>query len=318
LFLLLLALILDWFAGDPPAVWTRIPHPVVILGKIIDFLEHRLNRRDLVPVELRKRGFILVAVLVATAAVSGLLLQEVFSWFGVLGFGAEVVLVAVFIAQKGLIDHVDPVVDALRSNDMAAARQAIAQIVGRDPQSLDESGISRAAIETLAENFADGVVAPVLWYAVFGLPGLLAYKAINTADSMIGHKSTRYRHFGKIAAELDDAVNWPASRLSAVLIAIGVAIRFGHQKGRHAFDVATRDAGLHRSPNAGWPEAAMAGGLDIALGGPRSYGGDEVNETRLNAGCTHELKHTDISRALKVFSAACFALWALVGVFVVF
>jgi adenosylcobinamide-phosphate synthase len=186
-------------------------------------------------------------------------------------------------------------------------------IVGRDPEALDESGVSRAAIESLAENFSDGIVAPALWYALFGLPGLLAYKMLNTADSMIGHLNERHRDFGRAAARLDDFANWPAARLSALLIAAGAGLSRGVPAMRRAAETALTDSGLHRSPNAGWPEAAMAGATGLALAGPRQYGGELVMEASLHAAGHRQAGSVDIFSALRVFLRACDSLVVLVA-----
>jgi adenosylcobinamide-phosphate synthase len=191
-------------------------------------------------------------------------------------------------------------------------------IVGRDPEALDEAGVSRAAIESLAENFSDGIVAPAFWYAVFGLPGLMAYKLLNTADSMIGHLNDRHRHFGRAAALLDDAANWPASRISAVLIATGAGVVKGRAAMKRAMKAALSDSGLHRSPNAGWPEAAMAGALDLALAGPRRYGGELVMEPSLNASGRGNAGSAEIEVAIKVFHKACDSLAVVVAVLMIF
>ena len=196
---------------------------------------------------------------------------------------------------------------------MEGGRHAVSQIVGRNTGALDKPGICRAAIESLAENFSDGVVAPVFWYLILGLPGLIAYKTINTADSMIGHKNVQYVNFGRATALLDDLVNWPASRLSALLISIAVGIHGGVGLGYNTFRQSMQDAGTHRSPNAGWPETAMAAGLGIALGGPRIYDDESVVEPILNAGNRLEVSVIDIDRSLLVFRNSCITLWALVA-----
>jgi adenosylcobinamide-phosphate synthase len=178
-------------------------------------------------------------------------------------------------------------------------------VVGRDPQSLDQPAVCRAAIETLAENFSDGVIAPALYYAIFGLPGLFAYKMLNTADSMIGHKTQRYLHFGWASARLDDLANWPAARLSALLIAAGGWIERGPKAAGRALHVALTDHGLHRSPNSGWPESAMAGAIDVALAGPRIYAGERVQEPLQNAPGRRAIGPSEIEAALAVYGSAC-------------
>ena len=222
------------------------------------------------------------------------------------------VVAAVFIAQKSLGDHVQAVARGLKRDGVEGGRLAVSMIVGRDPKTLDGPGVCRAAIESLSENFADGVVAPAFWYAIAGLPGLLAYKMLNTADSMIGHKNERYIDFGWASARLDDLANWPAARISALLIALAAWLRLGWDAGRMSLSAALRDHGLHRSPNSGWPEAAMAGALDLQLAGPRIYGGVPVSESMMHAAGRGDADHRDITRGVEVFYAACDLLLALV------
>ncbi len=315
--ILLLALILDWYVGDPDVIWRRIPHPVVWMGKPIEWIESKLNAAELDGVRARQKGVFAIVGLILIAGYAGVLLQWLLEPLGLVGTIIEVVLVGVFIAQKSMIDHVNRVIVALRNDDIDASRDAVSQIVGRDTGNLNRSQICRAAIESLAENFADGVVAPAMWFGILGLPGLLIYKMVNTADSMIGHKSDRYRDFGRAAALTDDFANWPAARFSAGLVALAAAVKFGWNNGQRAMDVAMRDSGLHRSPNAGWPEAAFSGALDIALGGPRHYGAEEVRETSLNSGRRSRLNLVDLQRALMLFKTTCLVLWAIVALIIV-
>jgi adenosylcobinamide-phosphate synthase len=251
---------------------------------------------------------VLIAAALATAWVIGFVLRLL----GPLGWLIEAAIVSVLLAQKSLKEHVAAVTAGLRNGGLEGGRRAVSLIVGRDPEQLDRAGVSRAAIESLAENFSDGVVAPAFWYAVFGLPGLIVYKAINTADSMIGHKSEKYLEFGRVAAQSDDLANWLPARLSALLIAAGAWALAGMAAARAALSVAARDAGLHRSPNAGWPEAAFAGALGIALGGPRIYANEAVRQSWLNASGRRDPDAGDIERALGLFALACFALWGAV------
>ncbi len=311
---LLFALILDWFVGDPPSVWKRIPHPVVVIGKAIDFLDEKLNHPSLRDAEARGRGVIALIILVALALVVGAMLAWAFKALGIVGWVFEVITISVFIAQKSLADHVASVAQSIRIDGIEGGRQAVSQIVGRNTEVLDEPGICRAAIESLAENFSDGVVAPVFWYLVLGMPGLVAYKAINTADSMIGHKNTRYINFGRATALFDDLVNWPASRISALLIAIAAVIHGGFSFGLSVLRRAMQDAGTHRSPNAGWPETAMATSLGIALGGPRIYGDETVVEPVLNAGSSLKVSVAYIDHSLRVFRSSCILLWMLAAI----
>ncbi len=224
---------------------------------------------------------------------------------GLFGTVIEILIVAVLLAQKSLSDHVGAVASGLRKGGLEGGRQAVSMVVGRDPQSLDQPAVCRAAIETLAENFSDGVIAPALSYAVFGLPGLFAYKMLNTADSMIGHKTQRYLHFGWASARLDDLANWPAARLSALLIAGGAWIERGPKAAGRALHVALTDHGLHRSPNSGWPESAMAGAIDVALAGPRIYAGERVQEPLQNAPGRRAIGPSEIVAALAVYGSAC-------------
>jgi adenosylcobinamide-phosphate synthase len=207
------------------------------------------------------------------------------------------------IAQRSLYQHVAGVRNAFADGGLAAARRAVAMIVGRDPDQLDEAGVCRAAIESCAENFSDGVVAPVFWLALLGLPGLIGYKAINTADSMIGHLSPRYASFGWAAARLDDVVNLIPARLSGLLVAAIAPFAAGTIA--DALRVMWCDAAKHRSPNAGWPESAMAGALGLALAGPRRYGTRIVDDVFLNAEARQDASPGDIGRALKLLMAAC-------------
>jgi adenosylcobinamide-phosphate synthase len=313
LVLLFFALILDRLAGDPPWLWRQVPHPVVIFGKGIDFLELRLNGEGFTAEGRRLNGVVSILALLIVSALVGAGISLLASKLGLLGLAVETVIAAVFLAQKSLGDHVLAVADGLRSGGLTGGRQAVAMIVGRDPNTLDTSGVCRAAIESLSENFADGVVAPVFWYAIAGLPGLLAYKMLNTADSMIGHKNERFLDFGWASARLDDLANWPAARLSAGLIALAAAIRLGAAAGRRSLSAALRDSGLHRSPNSGWPESAMAGALDLQLAGPRVYGGQRVSEPMMHAAGRDDASLVDIMRGVSVFYTACSLLAALIG-----
>ncbi len=310
--ILFFALLLDWFVGDPDRLWRRIPHPVALIGMAIDFIDQRLNRPGLTDEDIRRHGIATIVIVVVLSLSTGAAIAQILSGFGPVSWLMEIALVSVFLAQKSLKDHVNDVAVALRQKGVKAGRTAVAKIVGRDPEKLDKSGVSRAAIESLAENFSDGIVAPALWYVLLGLPGLIAYKAINTADSMIAHKNERYLQFGRATALVDDLVNWPAARLSALLIAIASSIGGGLRHGVAIMDRVTRDAGSHRSPNAGWPETAMAAALDIALGGLRNYSNQTVRETRLNMAGRPDLDAGDIDRALVVFHRSCFSLWVLV------
>lgn len=309
---LLVALIADRLVGDPDWLWRRIRHPVVIFGNAIGFVETRFNRPSDPGPSRRRKGEIAIAGLMLGSAGFGWGLARLFCDLGAAGMLLEIIVVAVFLAQKSLADHVAAVAAGLREGGLEGGRKAVSMIVGRDPEALDQAGVARASIESLAENFSDGIVAPALWYAVLGLPGLLAYKMLNTADSMIGHLNERYRDFGRAAAKLDDLANWPAARLSALLIAAGAGLTKGTPAMRRAAELALTDSGLHRSPNAGWPEAAMAGGLGLSLAGPRHYGGELVMEASLNASGNRKAGAGSIDEALLLFRRACDCLVLLV------
>jgi adenosylcobinamide-phosphate synthase len=302
LLLLLGALALDMVVGDLPVAFRVVPHPVVLVGHAVTWLDARLNREWRSARARRVRGGVAVAVLVLAAASLGMALAVLLRALR-FGWAVEVVLVAVLLAQRSLFEHVAAVGHALGEGGLARGREAVQHIVGRDPQSLDEHGVARAAIESLAENFSDGVVAPAFFYALFGLPGIFVYKTVNTLDSMIGHKTPRYLAFGWAAARLDDLLNLVPARLSGMLLAIA-ALAAPEAHARPAFRIMLRDAGKHRSPNAGWPEAATAGALDLALAGPRRYHGEVVDDPWLGDGRARATI-ADISRALRLYVIAC-------------
>lgn len=312
LLFLLLALLLDRIVGDPDGLWRRVPHPVVLFGRAIGLMDKLFNGKRLSAQTKRFNGAACIAVLLAASALSGFFVHRLLASLGIVGALVEIVIVAIFLAQKSLHDHVRAVSSGLKRGGLAGGRQAVSMIVGRDPATLDEPAICRAGIESLAENFSDGVVAPALWYALLGLPGLFAYKMLNTADSMIGHKNAKYLDFGRASARLDDLANWPAARLSILFLAGGAWMAKGRAAARLAIGTALRDAGLHRSPNSGWPEAAMAGALGIGLAGPRIYGGTRVDEPMMNASGRTVATVADIDLSLRIFSGACAALAAAV------
>ena len=317
LFILLIALVLDWYFGEPEALWSRLPHPIVLFGKAVSFADKRLNKSKDSDQEQYKNGSVAISLLILLALFVSFFIQGVVDFFGPIGFIIELFIVFVLLAQKSLADHVEAVAIGLKEDGLKGGQKAVGMIVGRDPSSLDKSGVSRAAIESLAENFSDGVVAPAFWYAVFGLPGIIVYKMINTADSMIAYRNEKYLWFGRVAAQIDDLANWLPARLSAVLIALGSGMLNGVAAFKNAMIVALRDSGLHRSPNAGWPEAAMAGGVDLALGGPRIYPDETVQQAYLNSSGKKDLGVKDIKHTIQVFALACFSLWFFTGVLVV-
>jgi len=304
---LLLALLIDWLVGDPRWLYGHLPHPVVVMGRWLNRLELRWFDQELGQQAQFRRGRITTLLLVLPVFAFGMAIQWLclslpFGWV-VLG-----IVMSTLLAQAGLADHVRAVANGL-DRGLAEGRKAVSHIVGRDPEKLDEHGVARSAIESLAENFSDGVVAPAFYAFLFGLPGMLAYKAINTADSMIGHKSERYLHFGRFAARLDDVVNWLPARLSAAFIAIGARLNNGLAFAK-AWQTMRRDAPLHRSPNGGWPEAAMAGALNIRLSGPRSYDNKATDDAWIGSG-TPDLTSRHIYRALRLFWWACSVLGGL-------
>ena len=305
LLLLLFGLAIDALFGDLPAVFAYVPHPVVLAGRAIGFFDRKLNRASRSDRSRRERGIVTVIALVGMAAAIGVGID----WLcrgTVLGALVEALVFGILLAQRGLYEHVAVVALALEHGGLAAGREAVRHIVGRDPLRLDEHGVARAAIESLAENFSDGVVAPVFWYLLFGLPGLLAYKMANTLDSMIGHRTLRYRAFGWASARFDDLLNLLPARLSGTLLSIAAMFARDSNAGR-AFATMLRDAKKHHSPNAGWPEAAMAGALGLALAGPRDYAEERVEDPWIGSG-TPLARPADIARALRLYAVACLLL----------
>jgi adenosylcobinamide-phosphate synthase len=303
----LLALAIEAGAGYPDRLFQAVGHPVTWFGALISTLDKRLNLETDSFALRRAKGAAALAALLATALVAGMLAE---SLARALPFGALALalLGSSLIAQRSLHDHVAAVARGL-SVSLEDGRREVARIVGRDVTQLDEAGVARAAIESLAENFSDGVVAPALFLAAFGLPGALLYKAANTADSMIGHKSERHLAFGWAAARFDDLLNLVPARLAAGLI-VAAAWAAGAEA-REAVETTLRDASRHASPNAGWPEAAMAGALRLALGGPRAYRGRRVDGATLGGG-TREATAEDIGRALTIYRCAAAGLWLMV------
>jgi adenosylcobinamide-phosphate synthase len=307
---LVAALSIDALFGYPDFIFRAIGHPVTWIGALIASLDRRLNREDW-PEGIRKATGALTAITISALAFGAALgLQDLLMrlpvptlWVGLAG--------STLLASRSLYQHVREVADALDGGGLDAGRKAVARIVGRDPKALDEAGVARAAIESLAENASDGIVAPVFWFALLGLPGVAAYKAINTADSMIGHRSPCYRAFGWAAARLDDVVNLPASRLTAALFILAANFRSASPRG--AFQAVMRDAPRHRSPNAGWPEAAMAGALGLKLAGPRVYDGVLVPDAYMGNGRA-EAGAADIRRALALAETAWGVMAASIAV----
>ena len=295
--ILLLAFMLDAAYGDPPWLYRRVPHPVALLGRVLEAAEVRWNRPGLGARARFLRGLLFVLAVVALAGGLGWAVERLCNGF-LGGWVLEAVLASTLIAFRGLHDHVRAVAEALDLG-LEDARAKVAHIVGRDPARLDRAGVARAATESLAENFSDGVVAPLFWFALFGLGGLCAYKAVNTLDSMIGYRNARFEAFGKAAARLDDALNWVPARLAGLLLVAAALIRPKASAGR-AWRTMRRDAPKHRSPNAGWQEAAMAGALGFALAGPRVYPDGPVADAWMGDGRA-ELGPEDLRAALRLY-----------------
>lgn len=299
--ILLLALLLDGLFGEPKYLWSRVPHPAVLMGRAVGWADARFNTGD----TLKQNGILVLIGLCGAAGLIGILI----TWLPDYGI-VQTLLAAILLAQKSLAQHVSAVANALRLST-EDGRMAVAQIVGRDTRDLDADGIARGAIESAAENLSDGVIAPAFWFLLLGLPGLLIYKITNTADSMIGYMTPRHRDFGWAAARFDDLINWIPARLTAVLIAL---THRAHAKWR----LILRDAPLHRSPNAGWPEAAMAAALGIALSGPRSYEGEMRDFPYVHDEGRHDLTPRDIDAATTALWRTWRALVLITAFFAVF
>jgi len=292
--MLAIALILDAVFGEPDWLWRRLPHPAVLMGRVVSWVETKGNAGQ----QLYLKGIGAILALIALT----LLITIPLSWSGFYGV-FEILGAAILLAQRSLSQHVNAVASGLNISAM---------IVGRDPETLDESGVARAAIESAAENWSDGVIAPAFWFLIAGLPGIAVYKMVNTADSMIGHRSPRYAQFGWASARLDDVLNWIPARLSGLLICL-----IGGR--RPAMKVMWRDARKHKSPNAGWPESALAATLKIAVAGPRVYDGVTTDDPFLNAEGRRKLDAVDVSDAMTTLWMAWIVLLlvaTLYGVFV--
>ena len=291
--LLIGAMLLDAALGEPRWLWSRAPHPAVLLGRVIGRCDARFN-----VFPQWHNGVLVMMGLVAGAGLVGLVVEAL-----PLGWLWSLIGAASLLAQRSLVQHVQAVADGLRYG-AGEGRRAVAMIVGRDTSEMNEPAIARAAIESAAENFSDGVIAPAFWDLIGGLPGILIYKAVNTADSMIGYRTPRHEDFGWAAARLDDVLNWLPARITAGLIALAFW-------SARAVEVVRSDARLHRSPNAGWPEAAMAGVLDVALSGPRSYHGATREYPWVNGSGARAIGVIEVERAIAVLWRA----WAVFGAF---
>ena len=293
------ALILDRVMGDPAWLIQRMGHPVIWIGNLIGWLDQHLNKQPKTRLQGRIIGaltlFLIIIIVASTAVIFTIILATIPAGALITG-----VLASILLCQRSLARHVADVSSGLQ-HQLASGRAALSHLVGRDVSQLDESEIAKGAVESLAENTADGIIAPLFWFLIAGLPGIAIYKAINTADSMIGHHSPRHEHFGWAAARLDDLVNLPAARLTALLFMS--AGYFCDARPKAAWRAVCRDANNHLSPNAGWPEAAMAGALGLRLGGPRSYAGQNVDLAFMGNGRS-TLNRQDIDRALLLYQRA--------------
>jgi len=292
---MLLALGVEAVLGWPRALHDRIGHPVTWIGRLIAELDAWLNLPEAAAATRRNAGIVAAAVVIAVAVWVGALADWLLpdGWAGLAVAG---VLAWPLVAARSLHDHVAAVARPLAAGDLTGARAAVAMIVGRDPDRLDEAGVARAALESLAENASDGVVAPLFWGALFGLPGIAAYKAINTLDSMVGHRTPRHEAFGWASARIDDLANLIPARLTGALFALAA----GRGGARPALAAMRRDAAAHRSPNAGWPEAAMAGALGVRLSGPRVYHDRVADEPWIN-GAAPDPSAADLGRGLALY-----------------
>jgi adenosylcobinamide-phosphate synthase len=300
------ALLIEACAGYPQGVFRAIGHPVTWLGAL-------LSRLDRTQYRTRLTGLLALLTLLAASVGPAFFVQYLaLMWLPrAAALALLAVLASTLLAQRSLFVHVRAVAVALERDGLEAGRNAVSHIVGRNPHVLDEHGVARAAIESLAENFSDGVVAPAFWCALLGLPGIAAYKAINTADSMIGHRTPRHEAFGWASARLDDFVNLPASRLAAVWITLAALILPG-ASATGAWRTVWNDANKHRSPNAGWPEAALAGALGLRLNGPRIYGTTRRDDAWTGDGRAAATE-ADIFRALRLYALACVIEFAAVA-----
>ena len=306
-----LALVAEAAFGYPHRLYTWIGHPVTWIGRLIKALDRTFNRDEWTFGRRRAAGLLVLLILLTITGLAAFALQTLLLPLGMIGIVVLAILAGSLIAQRSLHQHVAAVSKGLREGGIEGGRKAVSMIVGRNPQSLDEAGVSRAAIESLAENFSDGIVAPAFWLGLGGLPGAVLYKATNTADSMIGHRTPRHEAFGWAAARFDDLVNLPASRLTALLI-VAAACLHREASPQDAWRAVRRDAPHHRSPNAGWPEAAMAGALGLRLAGPRVYGDVRVEDRWMGDGRA-EANADDIDRALALYRTACGLLFGLVA-----
>lgn len=290
---LVFAMLLDALFGEPRFLWDRLPHPAVLMGRLVAFLDRTLNTGN----DRKSKGVLALAILCFSAAVLGSVLSQ-------LGWVIEIIIAAILLAQKSLVDHVKAVATGLRIS-IAQGRFAVSMIVSRDTKDMTESQIARSAIESAAENFSDGVIAPAFWFLIGGLPAMLVYKFVNTADSMIGYKTKKYLEFGWASARFDDVLNWVPARISMLLI-----VAFAKQPIN--LKAIISEAKQHKSPNAGWPEAAMARAIDVALAGPRSYDGKLQQLPWVNETGRQNITANDVDSATRILWRAWNLAWVLI------
>lgn len=314
--LLVLAIGLDWLLGDPKQLYRYVVHPVAFMGELLSLFESTFNKPGLAFQIQKRRGVYTLVLFLGIWVICGAALTILFDLIGVWGLLLESLVVGIFLGGRSLYEHVFDVCNALKFKSLEDARVAVGHIVGRDTAALDEYGVARAAIESGAENLSDGFIAPVLFYLIAGLPGLFLYKATNTADSMIGHKTQRFAGFGWAAARFDDLLNFIPARLTGALISLMAHFLCG--RGREAWFVMRRDAMKHSSPNAGWPEAAMAGALGIALAGPRVYRDVMKQDPWINARGRLDSSAEEIWHALRLIKGVVFLSLPLVGAVALF
>lgn len=304
--LALFALVLESVIGYPDRLNKRIPHPVIWYGRLISYFDGKFNLETDSDSLQKRKGLLSLVFFAAMALSIGLVIQGFFSLFGAIGFLLLVLVSTTGLAQLSLDTHVQRVYKDLLKKDLEAARQSVSMIVGRDPENLSEEQVVTAALESLSESFNDGVVAPAFWLLVGGLPGLAVYKIVNTADSMIGHRDLKYKNFGWASAKFDDLLNYIPGRISGLLIVIAC---------RRGLISMLRQAKLHDSPNAGWPESAMAGGLRVKLGGPATYAGEVLIRPIFGSGEYPTLK--DFKKGIRISRISHFLLWVLVLLLVI-
>ena len=310
-FILLLALLIDRSIGDPDWLWRKLPHPVAAFGAGIKWFETRFNRKTMSSRRRKWYGLGALLILLLATFIVGLVVHRLLLPLGFTGIIIEALVASIFLAQKSLVDHVARVEKAFKQGSLDEARGAVSLIVGRETKNLDESAVCRAAIESLAENSSDGVVAPVFWYLILGLPGLFCYKLVNTADSMIGYKNERFKDFGWASARLDDVVNFIPARLTALIVILTSGLFINRKAAAKSLEVVRKDARHHHSPNAGFPECAFAGALDVKLLGPRIYSGKAVDEPFQNDS-GKMARPDDIYRAIRLFKRSMDVLFLII------